>query len=133
MVSMKELCFVQCTPAACCFAKSTPSMRLLVKFSQTRKVCLNVYSPISISQLILPMAPRLVLFAPTTVGRFLVSMSLFFKFSFLNVSPNITLLNAPVSNSVNTSLFPTLILNRYLFLILSCHLSCIFLWVLGCL
>ena len=53
MVSTKELCLVQCTPAACCFAKSTPSMRLLVKFSHTRKVCLNLFLLISISQLIL--------------------------------------------------------------------------------
>ena len=69
MVSTKKLCLVQCTPAACCFAKSTPSMRLLVKFSHTRKVCLNLFFPISISQLILPIAPRLVPFAPTTVGK----------------------------------------------------------------
>ena len=57
------------------------------------------------------MAPRLVLFAPTTVGKFLVSRSLLFKISFLNVSPDITLLDAPVSNSVNTSLFAIVILN----------------------
>ena len=57
MVSTKELCFIQCTPAAYCFAKYTPNMRLLVRFSHTRKVCLNFFFPISISQLILPMAP----------------------------------------------------------------------------
>ena len=28
MVSTKELCFVQCTPAACCFAKSTTWMEI---------------------------------------------------------------------------------------------------------
>ena len=111
MVSTKELCFVQCTPAACCFAKSTPYMRLQVKFSRTRKVCLNFFFPISISQLILPMAPKLVLFAPTTVGKFFVSRFLLSRFNFLNVSPDITLLDAPVSNSVNTSLFAMLILN----------------------
>ena len=111
MVSTKELCFVQCTPAACCFAKSTPNMRLLVKFSHTRKVCLNLFFPISISQLILPMAPKLVPFAPTTVGRFFVSRFLLSRFNFRNVSPDITLLDAPVSNSVNTSLFAMLILN----------------------
>ena len=111
MVSTKELCLVQCTPAACCFAKSTPSMRLLVKFSHTRKVCLKLFFPISISQLILPIAPKLVPFAPTTVGKFFVSRSLLSNFSFLNVSPDITLLDAPVSNSVNTSLFAMLILN----------------------
>ena len=104
MVRTKELCLVQCTPAACCFTKSTPSMRLLVKVSHTRKVCLNVFPPICILQLILLMAPRLVPFAHITVGKFLVSKSLLFKFSFLNVSPDITLLDAPVSNSVNTSL-----------------------------
>ena len=71
MVGTKELCLVQCTPAACCFAKSTPSTRLLVKFSHTRKVCLNFFPPISISQLIFKVAPRLVPFAPTTVGKFL--------------------------------------------------------------
>ena len=111
MVSTKELCLVECTPAACSFAKSTPSMRLLVKFSHTRKVCLNLFLTISISQLILPIAPKLVPFAPTTVGKFFVSRSLLFNFSFLNVSPDITLLDAPVSNSVNTSLFAMLILN----------------------
>ena len=42
---------------------------------------------------------------------FFVSRSLLFKFSFLNVSPDITLLDAPVLNSVNTSLFAMLILN----------------------
>ena len=111
MVSTKELCLVQCTPAACCFAKSTPYMRLLVKFSHTRKVCLNLFFPISISQLILLIAPKLVPFAPTTVGKYFVSKSLLSKFNFLNVSPDITLLDAPVSNSVNTSLFAMLILN----------------------
>ena len=111
MVSTKELCFVQCTPAVCYFAKSTPNMRLLVKFLHTRKVCLNLFFPISISQLILPMAPKLVPFAPTTVGRFSVSRFLLSRFNFLNVSPDITLLDAPVSNSVNTSLFAMLILN----------------------
>ena len=110
-VSTKELCLVQCTPAACCFAKSTPSMRLLVRFSHTRKVCLNVLAPISISQLILPIAPRLVPFPPTTVGKFLMSRSLLFRFSFLNISPDNTLFEAPVSNRVNTSLFGMLILN----------------------
>ena len=70
MVSTKELCLVQCTPAACCFAKSTPNMRLLVRFSHTRNVCLNIFLPISISQLIFLIAPRLVPFAPTTVGKF---------------------------------------------------------------
>ena len=57
------------------------------------------------------MAPKLVPFALTTVGKFFVSKSLLFKFNFLNVSPDITLLDAPVSNSVNTSLFAMLILN----------------------
>ena len=112
MVSTKELCFVQCTPAACCFAKSTPKRRLLVKFSHTRKVCLNLFFPISITQLILPMAPKLVLFATTTVGRFFVSKSLLSRFNFRNVSPDITLLDAPVSNSVNISLFAMVILNK---------------------
>ena len=50
-------------------------------------------------------------FAPTTVGRFFVSRFLLSRFDFLNVSPDITLLDAPVSNSVNTSLFVMLILN----------------------
>ena len=36
---------------------------------------------------------------------------LLFSFNFQNVSPDITLLDAPVSNSVNTSLFAMLILN----------------------
>ena len=111
IVSTKELCFVQCTPTACCFAKSTPNMRLLVKFSHTRKVCLKFFFPITISQLILPIAPRLVPFAPTTVGKFFVSRFLLSRFNFLNVSPDITLLDAPVSNNVNTSLFAMLILN----------------------
>ena len=111
MVSTKEFFLVQCTPAACCFAKSTPNMRLLVKFSHTRNVCLNIFFPISISQLILPMAPRLVPFAPTTIGRSLVSRSLLFSFRFLNVCPGIRLLEAPVSNRVNTSLFAILTLN----------------------
>ena len=57
------------------------------------------------------MAPKLMLFAPTTVGRFFISKSLLSRFNFLNVSPDITLLDAPVSNSVNTSLFAMLILN----------------------
>ena len=78
-------------------------MRLLVKFSHTRKVCLNLFFLISISQLILEMAPKLVPFAPTTVGRFFVCKFLLSRFNFLNVSPDITLLDAPVSNSVNTS------------------------------
>ena len=111
MVSTKELCLVQCTPAACCFAKSTPNMRLLVKFSQTRKVCCNLFFPISISQLILLITPKLVPFALTTVGKFFVSKSLLSSFNFQNVSPDITLLDGPVSNSVNTSLFAMLILN----------------------
>ena len=111
MVSTKEWCLVQCTHAACCFAKSTPSMRLLVKCSHTRKVCSNLFFPISISKLILPFAPRLVSFAPTTVGKFFVSKSLLSSFNFQNVSPDITLLDAPVSNNVNTSLFAMLILN----------------------
>ena len=111
MVSTKELCLVQYTPAACCFAKSTPSMRLLVKFSHTRKVCLNLFFPISISQIILPIAPRLVPFAPTTLGKFFVSKFLLSSFNFRNFSPDITLLDAPVSNSVSTSLFAMLILN----------------------
>ena len=110
MVSTKEFFLVQCPPAACCFAKSTPNMRLLVKFSHTRKVCLYLSFPISISQLIFPIPPKLVLFAPTTVGKFLVSRSLLSNFSFLYVSPDITLFDAPVSNSVNTSLFAMLIL-----------------------
>ena len=50
-------------------------------------------------------------FAPTTVGRFFVSKSLLSRFNFLNVSPDITLLDAPVSNSVNTYLFVMLTLN----------------------
>ena len=66
---------------------------------------------ITISQLILPIAPRLVPFAPTTVGKIFMSRFLLSRFSFLNVSPDITLLDAPVSNSVNTSLFAMLILN----------------------
>ena len=41
MMSIKELCLVQCTPVACCFAKSTPSIKLLVKFSHTRKACFS--------------------------------------------------------------------------------------------
>ena len=57
------------------------------------------------------MAPKLVLFAPTTVGRFFVSRFLLSRFNFQNVSPDITLLDAPVSKSVNTSLFAMLILN----------------------
>ena len=80
-------------------------------FRTRQKVCLNLFFPISISQLILPMAPRLVPFAPTTVGRFFVSKSLLSRFNFLNVSPDITLFDVPVSNSVNTSLFAILILN----------------------
>ena len=40
-----------------------------------------------------------------------MSRSLLSNFNFLNVSPDITLLDAPVSNSVNTSLFAMLILN----------------------
>ena len=111
IVSTNELYLVQCTPAACCFAKSTDSMRLLVKFSNTWKICLNLFLPNSSSQLILPIGPKLVLFAPTTVGKFFVSRSLLSKFSFLYVSPDITLLDAPLSNSVNTSLFAMLILN----------------------
>ena len=51
------------------------------------------------------------LFAPTTVGKFFVSRFLLSRFSFLNVSPEIMLLDAPVSNNVNTSLFAMLILN----------------------
>ena len=40
-----------------------------------------------------------------------MSKSLLSSFNFQNVSPDITLLDAPVSNSVNTSLFAMLILN----------------------
>ena len=111
LVSTKELCLVQCTPAVCCFAKYTLSMRLLVKFSHTRKVCLNLFFPISILQLILPTAPKLVPFGPTTVSSFFVFKSLLSRFNFRNVSPDITLLDALVLNSVNTSLFAMLILN----------------------
>ena len=57
------------------------------------------------------MAPKLLPFVPTTVGRFFVSRFLLSRFNFRNVSPDITLLDAPVSNSVNTSLFVMLILN----------------------
>ena len=124
MVSTKELCLVQCTPAACCFAKSTPSMRLLVKFSHTRKVCLKFLFPFSILQLILPIAPKLVPFAPTTVGKFFVSRSLLSNFSFLNVSPDITLLDVSMSNSVNTSLFAMLILNMVPLSEPKCHELC---------
>ena len=75
MVSTKELCLVQCTPAACCFARSTPSMRLLVKFFAHFE-SLKFFLPISISQLILPIAPKLVPFAPTTVGKFFLCPAL---------------------------------------------------------
>ena len=57
------------------------------------------------------MAPKFLPFAPTTIGRFLVSRSLLLNYNFLNVSPDITLLDAPVLNSVNTFLFAMLILN----------------------
>ena len=50
-----------------------------------------------ISQLILPMAPKLVPSAPTTFGSLLVSSGL--SFSLLYMSPDITLLVAPVSKS----------------------------------
>ena len=40
-----------------------------------------------------------------------MSSSLLSNFNFLNVSPDITLLDAPVSNTVNTFLFAMLILN----------------------
>ena len=57
------------------------------------------------------MAPKLVPFAPTTVGRLFVSRFLLSRFHFLNVSPDLTLLEVPVPNSVITSLLAMLILN----------------------
>ena len=50
-----------------------------------------------ISQLILPMAPKLVPSAPTTFGSFVVSSGP--SFSLLYITPDITLLVAPVSKS----------------------------------
>ena len=78
---------------SCCifFVKSTASIMLLVRFSHTRNIRLNIFPPISISQLILPMAPRLVPFTTTTVCRFVVSRYLLLNFKFLNVCPHITL------------------------------------------
>ena len=57
------------------------------------------------------MAPKLVPFVPTTVGRFVVSKSLLLRFKFLNVCPDITLLETSVLNRVNTSLLAMLIFN----------------------
>ena len=50
-----------------------------------------------ISQLILPMAPRLFPSAPTTFGSLVVSRGP--SYSLLYISPDITLLVAPVSKS----------------------------------
>ena len=97
MVSTKELC--------------TKESSVLLLHVVLQNLCLNLFFPISISQLILPIAPKLVPFAPTTVGKFFVSKSLLSSFNFRNVSPDMTLFDAPVSNSVNTSLFAMLILN----------------------
>ena len=83
-----------CTIVPC---RSLPSITGLVMFWHTRKVCLNVRSPMFISQLILPMVPKLVPSAPTTFGSLLVSSGP--SFSLLYMSPDITLLVAPVSKS----------------------------------
>ena len=50
-----------------------------------------------ISQLILPMAPKLALFAPTTFGSLVVSSGP--SFNLLYISPDITLYVAPVLKS----------------------------------
>ena len=97
IVSILVLFSVQWTPAQLSLAKSLPSITGLVMFWHTRKVCLNVHSPMLISQLILPMAPKLVPSAPTTFGSPLVSSGP--SFSLLYMSPDITLLVAPVSKS----------------------------------
>ena len=96
IVSILVLFSVQWTPAQLSLAKSLPSITGLVMFWHT-KVCLNVRSPMLISQLILPMAPKLVPSAPTTFISPLVSSGP--SFSLLYMSPDITLLVAPVSKS----------------------------------
>ena len=72
IVSILVLSSVQWTPAQLSLAKSFPSITGLVMFWHTKKVCLNVCSPMSISQLILPMAPKLVPSALTTFGSLVV-------------------------------------------------------------
>ena len=111
MVNTKELCFVQCTPAACFCVKSTPRIKFLFKFWHTRNVCLHLFFPILMSHVTWPIAPKLVPFAPTTRGMFLVVKSLSFSFRILNVSADMTLLVAPVSNNVFIVLFSISILN----------------------
>ena len=111
MVNTNELCFVQCTPAACFCVKSTPRIKFLFKFWHTKNVCLHFFFPIFISHVISPIAPKLVPFAPTTHGMFLVLKSLSFSFRILKVSADMTLLVAPVSNNVFTVLSSILILN----------------------
>ena len=49
--------------------------------------------------------------ASTTFGMFFVSSFLSFRFKILKVSADMTLLEAPVSNKVFTTLFAMLILN----------------------
>ena len=97
IVSILMLFLVQWTPAQLSLAKSLPSITGLVMFWHTRKVCLNVCFPMFLSQLILPMASKLVPSAATTFGSLLVSSGP--SFSFLYMSPDITLLVAPVSKS----------------------------------
>ena len=58
-----------------------------------------------------PIAPKLVPFAHTTRGMFLVVKSLSFSLRILNVSADMTLLVAPVSNNVFIVLFSISILN----------------------
>ena len=111
IVNTNELCFVQCTPAAYVFAKSTPSIKCLLKFWHTKKFCLHVSFPIFSSHSILPIAPKLVPSAPTTWGTFDLSRSFSWRFKILNVAADMTLLVAPVSKSVLNVLSLTWISN----------------------
>ena len=97
IVSILVLSSIQWTPAQLSLAKSFPSITGLVMFWHTKKVCLNVCSPMSISQLILPMGPKLVPSALTIFGSLVVFSGP--SFSLLYISPDITLLVAPVSKS----------------------------------
>ena len=72
-------------------------------FWHTKNVCLNVLLPNVISHFTLPITPRLVPSAPTTLGNPVESR--FSSLSFLYMSPDITLLEAPVSKSVLICVF----------------------------
>ena len=97
IVSILVLSSIQWSPAHLSLAKSFLSITGLVLFWHTKKVCLKICSPMFISQLILHLAPKLVPSAQTTFRSLVVFIGP--SFSLLYISPDITLLVAPVSKS----------------------------------